>query len=111
MLVISLKSYDPSLLNSFCEKIKKQGPFENLKGPIFLPKKSKLYTVIRSSHVFSLSREQFELCTYRRAFVLSNNFDFTLKDDKSFKNFKYSFYKYGCIQKGLFVYYDFYCYF
>jgi len=78
MLVISLKSYDQNLLNQFCEKIRKQPGFgkiggSNLQGPIFLPKKKKLYTVIRSSHVYSLSREQFEVCVHRRAFTISDN--------------------------------------
>lgn len=93
MLFISLKSYDLNLLNQFCEKIININKrlSSSIKGPIFLPKKSKLYTVIRSSHVYSLSREQFEVYTYRRVFVLQKDFNF-IKTFTKLSSF-YRFYK------------------
>jgi len=35
-------------------------------GPIPLPTKRKIFTVLRSPHVNKKSREQFQLCTYKR---------------------------------------------
>lgn len=89
MLYISLKSYNVHLLNQFCKEIFPR-PYSNVKGPIFLPNKKKLYTVIRSPHVNSLSREQFEICVYRRIFLIKNNCNFfnnkiRLRNIKKFK--------------------------
>lgn len=72
MLYIYLKSYDSYLLNSFCKqiflpKIKNQ---HNIKGPVFLPKKQNFYTVIRSPHIYSLSRERFEITVFTQIFVI-----------------------------------------
>ena len=76
MIYILLKSYNDKLLKKWCKKIKKQKKFKGLVGPIFLPKKKKRYVVSRSPHVFSLSREQFEICTHRRLFILKKNLYF-----------------------------------
>jgi len=35
-------------------------------GPIPLPTKKQIYTVLRSPHVNKKSREQFQLCTHKR---------------------------------------------
>jgi small subunit ribosomal protein S10 len=35
-------------------------------GPIPLPTQKKIFTVLRSPHVNKKSREQFQLCTYKR---------------------------------------------
>ncbi|MBL4656325.1 MAG: 30S ribosomal protein S10, partial [Bacteroidia bacterium] len=35
-------------------------------GPIPLPTEKKIYTVLRSPHVNKKSREQFQLCSYKR---------------------------------------------
>jgi ribosomal protein S10 len=75
MLYVYLKSYNIDLLNHFCKNILFRSAL-NVKGPIFLPKKIFLYTVIRSPHVYSLSREQFEVCTFRRVFIFKNQFNF-----------------------------------
>lgn len=77
MIYILLKSYNDKLLKKCCKRIKKQKRFSRLVGPIFLPKKKKRYVVIRSSHIFSLSREQFEICTHRRLFIFKKNLYFT----------------------------------
>lgn len=67
-LYVYLKSYNKNLLEKFCKKAYiRTGSLG--KGPIRLPRKKKIYTVIRSPHVHSLSREQFEVVTYRRLFV------------------------------------------
>jgi len=81
MLYITLKSYNVNLLNQFCQK-ELLKVFPEVKGPISLPLEKKLYTVIRSSHVYSLSREQFEVCTHRRGFVLKKNYNFLKSQEK-----------------------------
>lgn len=69
MIYIYLKSYNINLLNHFCNDIL---PILGLnkKGPIFLPKENKKYTVIRSPHVNSLSREEFKVYIFRRSFIV-----------------------------------------
>ena len=65
---IKLKSYDHNLVDKSSEKIvktvKTTGAVVN--GPIPLPTKKKVFTVLRSPHVNKTSREQFQLCTYKR---------------------------------------------
>jgi len=59
---IKLKSYDHSLVDKSAEKIirtvKQTGAV--VSGPIPLPTKKSIYTVLRSPHVDKKSREQFE---------------------------------------------------
>ncbi len=65
---IKLKSYDLRVLENTVSKIVglllKSGA--KIKGPIPLPKKKKIYTVLRSHFVYKDSREQFERITYTR---------------------------------------------
>ncbi len=65
---IKLKSYDYSLVDKSAEKIvktvKSTGAIVN--GPIPLPTKKKIFTVLRSPHVNKKSREQFQLSTFKR---------------------------------------------
>ncbi len=65
---IKLKSYDHNLIDKSAEKIvrsvKVTGAVVN--GPIPLPTEKKIYTVLRSPHVNKKSREQFQLCSYKR---------------------------------------------
>jgi len=67
-LRIKLKSYDIKMLEASVGKVVglliKSGAV--VKGPIPLPKKRKLYTVLRSNFKFKDSREQFERMTYSR---------------------------------------------
>lgn len=65
---IKLKSYDHSLVDRSAEKIVKtvRSVGAVVSGPIPLPTEKKVFTVIRSPHVNKSSREQFQLCTYRR---------------------------------------------
>jgi len=65
---IKLKSYDHNLVDKSAEKIvktvKSTGAVVN--GPIPLPTKRQIFTVLRSPHVNKKSREQFELSGYKR---------------------------------------------
>ncbi len=65
---IKLKSYDHNLVDKSAEKIvktvKQSGAVVN--GPIPLPTNRKIFTVLRSPFVNKKSREQFQVCTYKR---------------------------------------------
>jgi small subunit ribosomal protein S10 len=65
---IKLKSYDYNLVDKSAEKIvktvKNTGAVVN--GPIPLPTRKKIFTVLRSPHVNKKAREQFQLCAYKR---------------------------------------------
>ena len=67
-LRIKLKSYDVRMLESSVSKVVgllvKSGA--QIKGPIPLSKKRKVYTVLRSNFKFKKSREQFERISYTR---------------------------------------------
>ena len=67
-LRIKLKSYDVRMLEASVSKVVgllvKSGA--EIKGPIPLPKKRKVYTVLRSNFKFKKSREQFERISYTR---------------------------------------------
>ena len=65
---IRLKAYEPTTLDRsaqvICETAKKTGA--EIKGPIPLPTRRSVYTVLRSPHVDKKSREQFETRTHKR---------------------------------------------
>ncbi len=65
---IKLKSYDHNLVDKSAEKIVKtvRSTGAVISGPIPLPTKKRIFTVLRSPHVNKKSREQFQLCTYKR---------------------------------------------
>jgi len=65
---IKLKSYDHNLVDKSAEKIVKtvKSTGAVVSGPIPLPTKKKVYTVLRSPHVNKTSREQFQLSSYKR---------------------------------------------
>jgi small subunit ribosomal protein S10 len=67
---ISLYSFNKKLLNEACNKIFNLLPTleskNNIKGPIFIPTKRRIYCVLRSPHVDKDSREQFEIRRYKR---------------------------------------------
>ena len=65
---IRLKAYDHSILDQSAKKIvetAKQAGAE-VSGPIPLPTKKNVFTVLRSPHVNKKSREQFEMRTHKR---------------------------------------------
>jgi small subunit ribosomal protein S10 len=65
---IKLKAYDHRLIDQSAEEIvntaKRTGA--KVSGPIPLPTRKEIFTVIRSPHVFKRSREQFQFCTHKR---------------------------------------------
>ncbi len=65
---IKLKSYDHSLIDKSTEKIIKtvKATGALVSGPIPLPTKKAIYTVLRSPHVNKKSREQFESRSHNR---------------------------------------------
>ena len=65
---IKLQSYDHNLVDKSAEKIVKavKATGAIVSGPIPLPTKTEKFTVLRSPHVNKKSREQFQLCTYKR---------------------------------------------
>jgi small subunit ribosomal protein S10 len=65
---LRLKSFDHKLLDvsmsEIVETVKKTGAV--VLGPVPLPTKREVFTVLRSPHVDKKSREQFELKTHKR---------------------------------------------
>jgi small subunit ribosomal protein S10 len=65
---IRLKAYDHQLIDQSAEKIvetaKRTGA--NVSGPIPLPTKREIVTVLRAVHKYKDSREQFERRTHKR---------------------------------------------
>ena len=75
ILRIRLKAYDHKLIDKSTEKIvktvKQTGAI--LSGPIPLPTKRTIYTVLRSPHVNKKSREQFQTKTHKRLIEILNS--------------------------------------
>lgn len=71
---IKLKAYDHQLIDKSSEKIittaKTTGAL--VSGPIPLPTKHSLFTVLRSPHVDKKSREQFEVRVHKRLIDIHN---------------------------------------
>ncbi|PCH98517.1 MAG: 30S ribosomal protein S10 [Bacteroidetes bacterium] len=65
---IKLKSYDFNLVDKSAEKIVKtvKSTGAVISGPIPLPTKKRIFTVLKSPHVNKKAREQYQLCSYRR---------------------------------------------
>ena len=68
MIRIRLKAYDHQLIDQSAEKIvetaKRTGA--TVSGPVPLPTKKEVVTILRSPHVNKDSREQFERRTHKR---------------------------------------------
>ena len=77
---IKLKSYDHSLIDKSAEKIIKtvKSTGAVVSGPIPLPTRRTLYTVLRSPHVDKKSREQFEMCSHKRLIDILNSSNKTI---------------------------------
>ena len=71
---IRLKAYDHGVLDQSAEKIvntaKRAGA--EVSGPIPLPTEKKIFTVLRSVHVYKDAREQFEMRTHKRLIDILN---------------------------------------
>ena len=72
---IKLKSYDHNLIDKSAEKIIKtvKSTGAVVSGPIPLPTKRTVYTVLRSPHVDKKSREQFETRAHKRLIDILNS--------------------------------------
>lgn len=80
-LRIKLKSYDVKMLESSVGKVVGLllKSWAEIKWPIPLPKKRKLYTVLRSNFKFKDSREQFERMTYSRMIDVTETWPKTME--------------------------------
>ena len=71
---IKLRAYDHRVLDQsateIVESAKKTGA--TVKGPIPLPTKREIFTVLRSPHIDKKSREQFQLKTHKRLLDIVN---------------------------------------
>ncbi|GAB6138718.1 30S ribosomal protein S10 [Halanaerobaculum tunisiense] len=65
---IKLKGYEHQLLDNSAEKIVETAnrTGAGVSGPVPLPTKKEVFTILRSPHVNSKSREQFEIRTHKR---------------------------------------------
>jgi small subunit ribosomal protein S10 len=65
---IKLKAFEHSMLDRCAEEIVRTArrTGSEVSGPIPLPTKRTVYTVLRSPHVNKKSREQFEIRTHKR---------------------------------------------
>ena len=74
MIRIRLKAYDHQVIDQSAEKIvetaKRTGA--TVSGPIPLPTKKEVVTILRSPHVNKDSREQFERRTHKRLIDILN---------------------------------------
>ena len=74
MIRIRLKAYDHQLIDSSAEKIvetaKRNGA--SVSGPIPLPTKKEVVTILRAVHKYKDSREQFERRTHKRLIDILN---------------------------------------
>ena len=77
---LRLKSYDHRLLDSAVKQIvltaRRTGA--QLMGPVPLPNKQKIFTVLRSPHVDKKSREQFEITMHKRVLDIVSPSDKTM---------------------------------
>ena len=72
---ISLRAYDHILLDKSTEKIVKTAKSTGaiIAGPIPLPSKRSIYTILRSPHVNKKSREQFQTKIHKRLIDILNS--------------------------------------
>tara|TARA_B100000035_G_scaffold235411_1_gene203660 strand:+ start:639 stop:947 length:309 start_codon:yes stop_codon:yes gene_type:complete len=72
---ISLRGYDHILLDKSTEKIVKTAKSTGaiISGPIPLPSKRSVYTILRSPHVNKKSREQFQTKIHKRLIDILNS--------------------------------------
>ncbi len=72
---IRLKAYDHNLIDKSAEKIIRTARSTGalISGPVPLPTKKVVYTVLRSPHVDKKSREQFETRIHKRLIEILNS--------------------------------------
>ena len=73
MIRIRLEAYDHQLIDASAEKIvetaKRNGA--SVSGPIPLPTKKEVVTILRAVHKYKDSREQFEIRTHKRLIYIN----------------------------------------
>ncbi|MGL5357463.1 MAG: 30S ribosomal protein S10 [Metamycoplasmataceae bacterium] len=71
---IKVKAYESALVDHAAKKIVEiiKSTKTEFRGPVPLPTKRELFTILRSVHVNKKSREQFERKTHKRLIVLEN---------------------------------------
>ena len=71
---ITLKAYDHQLIDasakSIIETVKKTG--SKVSGPVPMPTKKEIITILRATHKYKDSREQFEMLTHNRLIDIIN---------------------------------------
>nr|WP_318023994.1 30S ribosomal protein S10 [Mesomycoplasma hyorhinis] len=72
---IKLKAFDHRLIDNATAKIVLVAKEANaeVSGPIPLPTKKEIFTILRSVHVNKKSREQFESRTHQRLIIVKTN--------------------------------------
>lgn len=77
---LALKSYDHQLLDKAVKQIvltaKRTGA--QIVGPVPMPNKQRVFTVLRSPHIDKKSRDQFDLTTHRRILDIVSPSDQTI---------------------------------
>lgn len=77
---LRLKSYDHRLLDNAVKQIvltvRRTGA--QLMGPVPLPNKQRIFTVLRSPHIDKKSREQFEITAHKRVLDIISPSDKTM---------------------------------
>ena len=80
MIRIRLKAYDHQVIDQSAEKIvetaKRTGAAVSgaaVSGPIPLPTKKEIVTILRATHKYKDSREQFERRTHKRLIDITNS--------------------------------------
>jgi small subunit ribosomal protein S10 len=72
---IKLKAYDHTLIDNssmkIVEAVKRTGA--SISGPIPLPTEKEIVTILRATHKYKDSREQFELRTHKRLIDIYNS--------------------------------------
>ena len=71
---IRLKAYDHRVIDQSAEKIVETATRTgaSVAGPVPLPTERSLYTIIRATHKYKDSREQFEMRTHKRLIDIIN---------------------------------------
>ncbi|WP_127942998.1 MULTISPECIES: 30S ribosomal protein S10 [unclassified Mycoplasma] len=71
---IKIRAYEAALVDQAARKITTVAEQENAKvsGPVPMPTRKEIFTVIRPTHIYKKSREQFEIRTHKRLIVLSS---------------------------------------
>lgn len=78
---LALKSYDHQLLDKAVKQIvltaKRTGA--QIVGPVPMPNKKRVFTVLRSPHIDKKARDQFDLTTHRRVLDIVSPSDQTME--------------------------------